>query len=384
MGLLEDLFQIGDGVRSGITDAPSFIGDVLTGDFHAAVTDGRNVIGDVVGILEGAEGLGVSLGEIPKRYLGTAAKIADSKILSAAQLAIEGQKKLTGSGDPADGNGYKDSADWLDKTVETLVDAAPHEDRWDGAAAEAYGDNNGAHRRYASGTGVADRAIADVIALEAAQVVRTRDTLDDASQQLYDFGLATSWMMFIPPLIPAKVTADLLAASMALGTTTTAIGILAKNSMENASRIRDNRHFYDEVIANDTSGSEDGCDVGVTPQTDDLKRLPRRIAKGDTYTVPAPETRDQGPPATPYEGQPNIGTAPGPAASSPPLNRPGPPAAAPQPSRPGSPALSPRQATGSRTLPSPPRPTAAAAEPAVGGRAPTPKTPTRTERPRNG
>lgn len=309
MGLFEDLFQIGDGIRSGVTDAPSFVVNLLSGDVHGATTDGRNLVGDVVGILDGVEGLGVSLGEVPKRYLGSAAKLADSKILAAAQLAIEGQKALTGSGDPDEGNGYRDSARRLEDTVETLIDAAPHGDRWDGAASEAYAFRNADHRRITSAMSVADQTVADILATEAGQVRRTRECLDDVSQQLYDFGLATSWMMFIPPLVPEKIASDLAAASAALTATSTSLSVLAKNSLENASRLRSNLHYY-KSASSDTSGETEGCESGIVTQDKDLGRLPSRIGNGDDYTVPEPEVPHQGPPATPYGGH-QASTAPG-------------------------------------------------------------------------
>lgn len=312
MGLLEDLFQIGDGVRSGIEDAPSFIVNILSGDVHGAVTDGRNLIGDVTGILDGVQGLGVSLGEVPRRYLGSAAKLADSKILAAAQLAIEGQKALTGSGDPDEGNGYRESGRRLEDTVETLIDAAPHDDRWDGAAAKAYRTANDVHRRRASSVQTADTEIARIIGLEAAQVRRTRETLDDVSQNLYDFGLATSWMNFVPGMAAAKAAADIATAAAAMATTNGTVAILVKNSAENALGIRRAERAYLEAIA--AVADEDRA-AEATPelagpcgalikQSDDLAQLPQRIAEQDTYKVPDADP-PWGPPATPYSAAPS-------------------------------------------------------------------------------
>lgn len=375
MGLFEDLFQIGDGLRSGVTDAPSFVVNLLSGDVHGAVTDGRNLIGDVVGILDGVEGLGVSLGEVPKRYLGSAAKLADSKILAAAQLAIEGQKALTGSGDPEEGNGYRDSARRLEDTVETLIDAAPHGDRWDGAAAQEYAGTNATHRRITSAMSVADQAVADIIATEAGQVQRTRRCLDDASQQLYDFGLATSWMMFIPPLVPGKIAGDLAAASAALATTSASVAVLAKNSLENASRLRSNLHYYEDAKS-DKSGGPEGCEAGIITQAEDRGRLPSRIGKADDYTVPEPEVPYQGPPATPYGG---------PAPTSPGAGTPaGTPSGRVSSPRPPTPSSSPGRPFSHRAPQSIPRPTGVpeggASSPQPRPRAPMPNLPTRTEK----
>ena len=108
MSVWEDVTDVGGGLAGLLTDVPSLIGNVAEGDVHGIITDGRNVIGNVADVLGGMEGLGVTLGEVPKRYLGNIAKIADSKILAAAQLAIDGQKQLTGDGQPEDGSLYRE------------------------------------------------------------------------------------------------------------------------------------------------------------------------------------------------------------------------------------------------------------------------------------
>jgi hypothetical protein len=125
VGLAEDLFNIGNGIRSGIQDVPSFVGNIFSLDVPGAATDARKIVGDVGDVLKGLEGLGVSLGSIPSTYGGTVGKIADSPILSAAQLTIEGQKALTGSGDPEAGNGFKESAAKLNEAWDTLYNAVP-------------------------------------------------------------------------------------------------------------------------------------------------------------------------------------------------------------------------------------------------------------------
>lgn len=176
LGLLEDLFNVGNGIRSRIEELPSFLGNVLTGDVRGIATDGRKVIGD----------LGVSLGKVFARYADTVGKLADSPILSAAQLAIEAQKATTGSGDPEDGNGYRESAKRLAECVETLSHADPHQDRWDGSASSEYHETNSAHRSLVSNVQNADSHIGQTLAVEADQVSRTRQTLDETSQYLYD------------------------------------------------------------------------------------------------------------------------------------------------------------------------------------------------------
>ena len=302
MGLLEDLFNVGNGIRSGVGDVPGFVRDVLTGDVHGAVTDGRKIIGDVGDVLQGVEGLGVHLGTVPARYAGTAGKMADSPILAAAQLAIEAQKALTGSGTPEEGNGYRESAKRLNEAVETLVDARPQNDRWDGAASREYANRNDTHRRHTSNVQVADEKIGEILSIESGQVSRARRTLDETSQGLYDYGLATAWMNLVPGLNAAKLASDTAAAASALATTQTTMSILSKNALENALRIRSLITDY-ERAATDKSGDGGACGTLIPPK-DDLNRRPSRLDANEPYTVPPPENPRSGPPAIPYnEGE---------------------------------------------------------------------------------
>lgn len=302
MGLLEDLLNLGNGVRSGVGDVPGFVRDVLTGDVHGAVTDGRKIIGGVGDVLHGVEGLGVHMGPVPARYAGTAGKIADSPILAGAQLAIEAQKALTGSGAPEDGNGYRESAKRLNEAVETLVDASPQNDRWDGAASQEYKGINDSHRVHTSNVQVADEKIGEILSIEAGQVSRARRTLDETSQGLYDYGLATAWMNVVPGLNAAKLAADTAAAAAALTTTDTTISMLSKNALENALRIRSLITTY-EGVATDKSGDGGTCGTFIPPESD-LNDLPSRLDADKPYTVPPPENPRSGPPAIPYGSPP--------------------------------------------------------------------------------
>lgn len=326
MGLLENLFNVGNGIRSYVQDAPKFVGDVLTGDLHGATTDGRKIIGDVGDVLNGAEGigkdLGVSMGVVPSEYAGTVGKLADSPILSAAQLAIEYQKALTGSGKPEDGNGYRESANRLAEAVETLSHADPAGDRWNGQASENYAGTNSTHRGYTSDVQTADEEIGNILSTEADQVSRTRKTLDETSQNLYDYGLATAWMNFVPGLNAAKVAADTAAAAAALATTDATMWILVKNSVENAARIQQHIDLYNGA-ADDKSGADDAgaCGTFVDQQTDIAPdSRPRRLDPQQKYEVPDLEDPQFAPPATPA-GSPAQGApvqAP-PVSASPPI-----------------------------------------------------------------
>lgn len=154
MDLLKGVFHLGDGVKSGVEDAAGIVNDLVHGNVHGVVTDVRKLSTDAGDVLEGFAGLGIGLGPLPALYAASAfAKLADSAILSAAQLVIKGERMLTGTGTPEDGAGYRDSAKRLNGVVETLIDADPAPDRWDGAAANKYVEANDLHRRLASSSG---------------------------------------------------------------------------------------------------------------------------------------------------------------------------------------------------------------------------------------
>lgn len=309
--LLQDLFDLGNGIRSGIQDVPQLFQDVVNLDAHGALTDGRKVIGDVGDVLNGLGGLGMGITQVPRqiaeKYAGsTLGKLADSKILSAAQLAIEAEKATTGSGDPEDGNGYHESAVRLEKVVDTLAHADPAGDRWNGAAAKTYTELNSKHRAHVSDVQVADESIGNILSTEATQVSRTRRTLDETNQYLSDYGAATAWMNFVPGLAQAKAVADMAAASAAIATTTGAITILTGQAAVHAIQIKALMGHYTGA-ARDTSGevldARGNPVVGapfVTQDVDlDAETRPERIDPERPYWVPAPTTPPNSP-GTPY------------------------------------------------------------------------------------
>jgi hypothetical protein len=181
--------------------------------------------------------------------------------------------------------------------VETLINAEVNPDAWDGTAATTYDEASKAHRRIVSNMAVADAAVGRVLDTEAEQVIRTRTTLDTTSQGLYDFGLATSWMLLVPGLNVAKLTADAAAAAAALATTNTTMLILANNSLENSRRIDTSAETY-AAAKQDTSGGGRFAE----PKQDQLGNLPTRLHPDTKYTAVTPMTPPPaGPPATPYD-----------------------------------------------------------------------------------
>ena len=82
--------------KSGIEHSGELIGDIGSGHFGEALDDGVSVVRDVGGILESLGGLGVHYGKVATKYVDKLVPLAESKILSAAQLLIDGAKYTTG------------------------------------------------------------------------------------------------------------------------------------------------------------------------------------------------------------------------------------------------------------------------------------------------
>jgi uncharacterized protein YukE len=309
VGVLEDLFNLGNGIRSGFEDVPALFKDIVTFDPHGAVTDGRKLIGDAGDVLTGVGQLGIDLGRVPEKYLGTFGKWADSPILSAAQLVIEGEKAMCGSGEPTDGTGYLESAEKLEDTVQHLVDTTEViPDLWSGKAATAYDETGKEHRRRISRMSAGDGSVGNTLNTEAGQVSRTRKTLDDTSQYLYDYGLATAWMNYVPGANVAKIAADTAAASAALATTETTMLILANNVLENARAINAAREDI-EAGTQDTSGDRT-LGAFVDPRDDQKGNLPPRMQPGTKYHYPIGLPPPKEKPIEPQNPPPNVPVTP--------------------------------------------------------------------------
>lgn len=305
MSFLKNAFDTIDGGVGAVQDAAGFVGDVVTGDLHGATINAQQFLGNANDFLQGIQGLGANLGSIPKKFAeNPLVKLSDSPPIEVAQLAIDAMKLTTGSGAPEDGAEYKRSADLLAEAVDILVDANPAGDRWDGTASQAYEAKNVEHRQFVSDVEVADREIAGIISIEADQVLRTRQTLDDTSQYLYDFGLSTSWMNLVPGGRVAKLVLDGAAAAAGVATAEATMAILVKNALENAARVRGHIDKYSKAAIEDSSGEGSACDpFPVDPEGLGKPPIipPSRLDPRITYEVPAPEEPiEYGPPATPF------------------------------------------------------------------------------------
>jgi len=327
VGFLDDVGRIADkiglpnpadvvnGAVNGVNDARAFVGDVVEGDFHGALTNGRKLIGDAQDVIGGLGSLGVFPNVATGPIMDAVLKLADSRILAAAQMAIAAMKATTGNGNPEDGGGFRGSAEKLANAVNTLIDAEPHFDRWDGTASQVYNAVNASHRRLTSDTQAADSNIAAVLKIEAEQIIRTRGRLDEISQFLYDYGLATAVANYSGPGKAAQLIADMTVAGLAVQSANVTMAILTKNVIENAARVKKHAGTYTDV-QDDTSGEVNACDPFAIPKDDlprgdDSTKLPTPNGNGTVdppsrtlpetpFTMPEPEEPIQyGPPATP-------------------------------------------------------------------------------------
>lgn len=370
MGFLDGLTDFAEGplklvsgVVNGAKDGVSLVDNVLDRDMGGALQDGLKLANDASDITEGLISLGFGTGTLPTAFGSMKNLIpAESKILEAAQWAINGLKLSTGSGDPCNGDEFRGSSERLATVVDTLIHAEPHTDRWDGTASQVYNAVNASHRRVTSEVQGADLEVANILDTEAGQVGRTRTTLEDQISWLKAYDLATCAMNSTPPGAALKLLLDTTAAAAALGISGSALTVLVKNSIENAWRIRGHLDGYD-AAAKDTSGKPmGGCEVFSVPEQGDPEKpeetLPRpkketplpdphvpvqaptRSKPGEPYTVPSPEEPIvYGPPATPYgspaptapamPGSPPPAAPRAPAAGAPPVPRPAAPPTAP-------------------------------------------------------
>ncbi len=326
MGMFESMtevfeapFKIASGVVNGVKDGVSLVDNARKGDMGGVMQDGLKLMNDANDLVEGLTTLGAAVAPLPTAFgASKGTQIADSKIIWAAQMLIDGMKLTTGSGTPVNGDEFRESSKRLEDVVLTLISAEPHGDRWNGTASEVYAATNASHRRLTSRVQAADETIAGVLDTEAGQVARTRETLQDQNDWLKAYDLATCWMQASGPGRAIKVVLDTAASVAALDIAGGTMVILVKNSLENAGRITGRTGDYTKAQG-DTSGPP--ASEGVFPPFPEDKlpgadpRQPgsRMPEKGEDvppersqprtpYTVPSPEEPEQhGPAATPYE-----------------------------------------------------------------------------------
>jgi len=215
--------------------------------------------------------------------------LAGSPILAGAQVAIKGMKATTGSGEPESGEAFKKSAELYEHAGDLLIDAAAKADRWNGTAAEAYGEKNDAHRHLTIEVAGAEENMQSYLSDLAAQVTKTRTNLDERIKFLSDYDTATSWMNAIPGGAAVKAAADMGVASTQLGLAQMAMANLVAESLLNANRIRDQVGAYEAAAGQVLFGEDEHVVLPCGEPFGDERtegRLPSRTDPNNPYVPP--------------------------------------------------------------------------------------------------
>lgn len=231
-------------------------------------------------------------------------KVAGSVILMAAQTAIRGMRATTGSGDPIDGEEFKNSAEKLHEATEILLQTNPVQELWDGTASDAYGAKSSAQRHYTIEVRDADKTMRAILSNEAHQVAKTRQSLTDRMDFLADFDTATSWMASVPGGLVPKLKLDLLVASATVLSAKGTLGKLVWDSLENASEIRDLVAKYEYVDKHDVLKFGD-CTPFGDEHIDGTR--PTRTQSDEYIPPPFHGPAVEYPPAFPLPHEPSTG-----------------------------------------------------------------------------
>jgi len=226
---------------------------------------------------------------LPDKAANTLIDLAGSPILAGAQVAIKGMKATTGSGEPESGEAFKKSAELYEHAGDLLIDAAAKADRWNGTAAEAYGEKNDAHRHLTIEVAGAEENMQSYLSDLAAQVTKTRTNLDERIKFLSDYDTATSWMNAIPGGAAVKAAADMGVASTQLGLAQMAMANLVAESLLNANRIRDQVGAYEAAAGQVLFGEDEHVVLPCGEPFGDERtegRLPSRTDPNNPYVPP--------------------------------------------------------------------------------------------------
>lgn len=160
-----------------------------------------------------------------------------SELLDFGQLIIAGMRSTTGEVEPDDGAQFEKGRKEFNMAGQTLRSAAP-DDRWDGAAARAYADQNSRQEVRTETMADADQAVFSVLVREAVQIKLRRDTLDDQSDILARTSHATLPLQFIPRYgAAARLAIESAALSGALLTSAQALQDLHSDVSANAAEL---------------------------------------------------------------------------------------------------------------------------------------------------
>lgn len=192
------------------------------------------------------------------------------ELLDVGQRIIAGMRTTTGDGEPDYGAQFDEGRREFSTAGQTLRSAAA-DDRWDGAAARAYADQNTRQQVRTETMADADQAVSLVLAREALQIKLRRDALDDQSDILARTSEATFPLQSIPRYgEAAKLAIESTALSGALLVSAQALHDLHNDVSANAAELAQAVGRY--------AGVADGAD-----------------GAGDDFDPPEPEPT--GPPA---------------------------------------------------------------------------------------
>lgn len=160
-----------------------------------------------------------------------------SDLLDFGQLIIASMRSTTGEGQPDDGAQFDKGRKEFSMASQTLRSAAA-DDRWDGAAARAYADQNTRQQVRTETMADADQAVFSVLVREAFQIKLRRDTLDDQSDILARTNYATLALQYIPRYgEAAKLAIESTALSGALLASAQALQDLHSDVSANAAEL---------------------------------------------------------------------------------------------------------------------------------------------------
>lgn len=159
------------------------------------------------------------------------------ELLDCGRRIIAGMRTTTGDGEPDDGAQFDRGRREFGIAGQTLRSAAV-DDRWDGAGARAYADQNTRQQVRTETMADADQAVFSVLVREARQIKLRRDTLDDQSESLARASYATFPLQSIPSYgEAAKLAIQSTALSGALHVSARALHDLHEEVSANAAEL---------------------------------------------------------------------------------------------------------------------------------------------------
>lgn len=198
--------------------------------------------------------------------------VAGSDLLDFGQRIIAGMRTTTGEGEPDHGAPFEEGRRQFSMAGQTLWSAAA-DDRWDGAGARAYADQNTRQQVRTETMADADQAVFSVLVREALQIKRCRDTLDDQSDVLARTSHVTFPLQFIPSYgEAAKLAIESTALSGALRVSAQALHDLHDDVSANAAELAQAVGRYDGVADGagarpESTGPPAPLPDSVNPQT---------------------------------------------------------------------------------------------------------------------